>query len=533
MCNFVHMLFHGILDGFIMKKTIINFQKAVAEKAKAKKTVRAVKEPLPNIAPVPEYEIQLDEIQEEPEEAPEAKEQGADDSLGLYLKQMGSIPLLNRDKELCFAIDLERHRARYRNAVLSNIQSLEKVVHLFEKIQKGELLLDPNIDVIGTMGLSKENIVARIPNNIRNIKRILTSAKKDFPALLRASSPLSRKRLAKEITHRIFKARKLAEEISARIDFLDLLGMEMIRKFEAIDSINQELQKPCRSAVAREKHAKLTKELRNLSLQSYVLPDDAGNFSHALSQRRNKYLQARKDLAEGNLRLVVSIAKRYRTRGLPFSDLIQEGNRGLMRAVDKFEHRLGYKFGTYATWWIRQGITRAIADHGRTIRVPCHQVGMMAAVERVRGELVLETGREPSVEQIAKKVGVSPEEAKSLRLVAKHPVSIHDAMGGDGERTLEDFLDDPRTHNPVESVDQNLLKDRIQEVLKSLSPREREIIEMRFGLLDGQPKTLEEVARNFGITRERIRQIEARGLVKLRQPMRSQRLREFRDSLND
>jgi RNA polymerase primary sigma factor len=232
-------------------------------------------------------------------------------------------------------------------------------------------------------------------------------------------------------------------------------------------------------------------------------------------------------LAEGNLRLVVSIAKRYRSRGLPFSDLIQEGNRGLMRAVDKYEHRRGFKFGTYATWWIRQGITRALADHARTIRVPCHQVGTLAAVERVRGELSIQHGREPTVEEIAAVLGVTTEETQSLRAVARHPVSLHEPLGGDGERALEDFLNDPDATNPGQQVDQHLLRERITEVLRSLTPREREVIELRFGLRDGQPRTLEEVARTYGITRERIRQIEARGLLKLRQPLRSQRLADF------
>jgi RNA polymerase primary sigma factor len=260
---------------------------------------------------------------------------------------------------------------------------------------------------------------------------------------------------------------------------------------------------------------------------AWAEPEELNALLQVIRRRREEYHRVRSELAEANLRLVVSIAKKYRNRGLPFADLIQEGNRGLLRAVDKYEYKLEFKFGTYATWWIRQGITRALADHARTIRVPCHQVGTLAAVERVRGELSIQQGREPTVEEIAAVLGVTPEETQSLRTVARHPVSLHEPLGGDGERALEDFLDDPDATNPGKAVDQHLLRERIAEVLRSLTPREREVIELRFGLRDGQPKTLEEVARAYGITRERIRQIEARGLLKLRQPLRSQRLAEF------
>ncbi len=285
-----------------------------------------------------------------------------------------------------------------------------------------------------------------------------------------------------------------------------------------------------RSAADRELRDKMHKELRARMLEARATPEELSLLARVLRKRRALYQQARCELAEGNLRLVVSIAKRYRSRGLPFSDLIQEGNRGLMRAVDKYEHRLGFKFGTYATWWIRQGITRALADHARTVRVPCHQVGTLAAIERVRGELSAASGREPTVEEIAAVLGVSAEETQSLRVVARHPVSLHEPLGGDGERALEDFLNDPDASSPGQEVDQHLLRDRIAEVLRSLTPREREVIELRFGLKDGHPRTLEEVARTYGITRERIRQIEARGLLKLRQPLRSQRLAEFADA---
>jgi len=282
-----------------------------------------------------------------------------------------------------------------------------------------------------------------------------------------------------------------------------------------------------RSAADRERRTKQVKQLRDLQLEARSTMEDLAGLVRVLERRRREYQKARRELAEGNLRLVVSIAKRYRSRGLPFSDLIQEGNRGLMRAVDKYEHRMGFKFGTYATWWIRQGIQRALADNARTVRVPCHQIALLAALERVRGELITATGREPTIEDIASVLGTSPDEAKSLRAVARPPLSLHEPMGDDAERALSEFIDDRQTVSPGENVDATLLKERINEVLRSLTPREREVIEMRFGLKDGTPRTLDEVARTYGITRERIRQIEARSLTKLRQPLRSQRLAGF------
>jgi RNA polymerase primary sigma factor len=326
------------------------------------------------------------------------------------------------------------------------------------------------------------------------------------------------------------KGRKLAEELSPRIDLLDRWTDELREKSRRMEDLSRQLHGGDRSQADRERRNRVTKELRDLQFETRSRPDELARMVKVLESRRKEYQKARRELAEGNLRLVVSIAKRYRSRGLPFSDLIQEGNRGLMRAVDKYEYRLKFKFGTYATWWIRQGITRALADHARTIRVPCHQVGTLAAVERVRGELSIQQGREPTVEEIATKLGVTPEETQALRTVARHPVSLHEPLGGDGERALEDFLDDPDATNPGKAVDQHLLRERIAEVLRSLTPREREVIELRFGLKDGQPRTLEEVARAYGITRERIRQIEARGLLKLRQPLRSQRLAEFAET---
>jgi RNA polymerase primary sigma factor len=306
---------------------------------------------------------------------------------------------------------------------------------------------------------------------------------------------------------------------------------------EAMDQTAQELHEldrlaneTARSVAQREQRTRRVKELRDRTLQTQATLEQFDGLLVVIRRRRKAYQHARRELAEGNLRLVVAIAKRYRGRGLTFGDLIQEGNRGLMRAVDKFEHRLGFKFGTYATWWIRQGIQRALADNARTVRVPCHQVGILAAIERVRGELLVQLSREPTIEEIAGVLGTSPEETRSLRAVARTPISLHEPMGDEAERALSEFINDRSVVNPGESVDANLLKERIAEVLRSLTPREREVIELRFGLKDGQPRTLDEVARCYGITRERIRQIEARSLLKLRQPKRSSRLAGFAET---
>jgi RNA polymerase primary sigma factor len=400
----------------------------------------------------------------------------------------------------------------------------------FERVHAGQLALDPTIDVVTTFGLTRDRILQRIPHNLPTLRRVLAKADGAFRRFLRSTTNAARFQARRELWRCLRKGIVLAEELSPRIDLLDRWSDELKALSQEMNELAHQSEAGARSAADRQRRTRAAKLLREMMLELRTTPGDLTRMVPVVEQRRRAYQKARRELAEGNLRLVVSIAKRYRGRGLPFSDLIQEGNRGLMRAVDKYEHRLGFKFGTYATWWIRQGITRALADHARTVRVPCHQVGTLAAIERVRGELSVQQGREPTLEEIASVLGVTPEETQSLQIVSRHPVSLHEPLGGDGERALEDFLDDPGAINPGITVDQHLLRERIAEVLRSLTPREREVIELRFGLKDGQPRTLEEVARTYGITRERIRQIEARGLLKLRQPLRSKRLAQFAEA---
>jgi RNA polymerase primary sigma factor len=453
---------------------------------------------------------------------------GPDDALGLYLRQMGSIPLLTRDKEIVLAKKLEHHRNRFRSAALLCPRVLARVLEKFEQIAAGQTPIDPNVDVYSSaeLRLSRAQILARLGTDLPTLRTLLEQDAGVFASGVRDEFRGGRLAWLRDRFLRLAKCRKLVWELSPRTELLE-------RWTDELNDLADELKHLAiahESAVGPAEKARRRALLREAEGRACMTSDELQALVRVLRKRRLAYQDVRKELAEANLRLVVSIAKNYRNRGLPFSDLIQEGNRGLMRAVDKYEWRLEFKFGTYATWWIRQGITRALHDHARTVRVPCHQISLMARIEKKRGEIAAATGRDPTSEELAKALDIKEEDARSLRIVGRHPVSLNDPIGGgDGERALEDFLSDHADPNPGEHVDANLLRERIGEVLRSLAPREREVIELRFGLKDGTPKTLDEVARQYGITRERIRQIEARGLLKLRQPTRSARLEEFAD----
>ncbi len=399
----------------------------------------------------------------------------ADDALGLYLQQMGSIPMLSRAEETELTTRLERARQRYRRAALSSWTVLARLVVTFERIQAAELSLDRAIDTVASLGLTGEAVRERLPHHLEALRALCEEA--------RTADPRARLRLLR-------RAVGLAEELSPRTEFVDLWVEELKRRAGTCEDDPEELRRLLR----------------------------------VVERRRRVYLRTRRELAEANLRLVVSVAKRYRGRGLPFADLIQEGNSGLMRAVDKFDHRLGFKFGTYATWWVRQGITRALSELSRTVRVPCHRLNLLRQIERVTRELTVAKGREPTLEEVAEELHISPEQTYSLRAAGRQTVSLDEPRGDEDRQGLEGLLGDAQAG---EDFDQHLLRARLDEALGTLAPRDREVLELRFGLRDGQPRSLEEIARAFGLTRERIRQIEARGLLRLRDPDRSGLLQQF------
>lgn len=477
-----------------------------------------------------EVETALDRDDDEPAAEAEPADDfasGPDDALGLYLRQMGSIPLLSRDKEESLAKRLEHHRDRFRRAALLCPRVLVRVIEKFDQISAGQTPIDPHIDVYSSkeLKLKRDQIIARLGKNLDTLRKLVAEESDAFAAGVRDEYRGDAAEWRRERWYRLAKCGKLAAELSPRTELLERLTDELT---DLADELKH-LVKARAEAVGPSEKARREKVLREAQFRACMTPGELAALVLVLRKRRAGYQSVRKELAEANLRLVVSIAKNYRNRGLPFSDLIQEGNRGLMRAVDKYEWRLGFKFGTYATWWVRQGITRALHDSARTVRVPCHQISLLAKMERMRSRMTAETGRDPTCAELALALGVKEDDTRSLRIVGRHPVSLHEPVGGDGERALEDFLSDDQTSTPGDEVDAGLLRERISEVLKSLAPREREVIELRFGLKDGTPKTLDEVARQYGITRERIRQIEARGLLKLRQPVRSSRLEEFAD----
>jgi RNA polymerase primary sigma factor len=460
----------------------------------------------------------------------DTEEVSATDPFGVYLQQMGAIPLLTRQEELELAARLDYLRRRYRHAALSNANILARVAETFEQIRAGERSLERTIDDVPSLGLTADKIRGRLPYSLRKLRQQLALAKENFRALLLSRSATERVRRRKAYRRLLRKLVELAEILSPRTELLDawtrelqMLATRLNQLAPSTDMSGRALGRPIEAVRATRHH-----QFQALRNQLQAMPDELFELIRAIERRRTAYLQARRQLAEANLRLVVSIAKRYRGQGLSFVDLIQEGNSGLMRAVDKYDYRLGWKFGTYATWWIRQSITRSLADHSRTVRVPSHQASVMREIDRVRGHLMAQHGREPTATEIATSLKIAPEQVRALQSAAHVPASLDIPLASThDERALQDFLQDHGAPDMAHEVDLRLLRDRINELLRCLPPRYREVIEMRFGLKDGRPRALDEIARRLGVTRERVRQIESRALEKLRHPDRRAPLAEF------
>jgi len=457
-----------------------------------------------------------------------------DDPVRMYLTQMGEIPLLTREEEIRLAKKIEITRRRFRRELLSSDYAMRQAIEILDKVHKTELPFDRTIKVSVTEGLEKSQILGRMPHNLKTLEFLSSKNTSDFQKFLDSDLSKSERREAfASLNKRRRKMATLIEELSLRTQRLQI-GM---KRLEQISQRMTELEDQIRDMSdlrvknSKDDRANLDRELQDLVSMTMETPETLRERVKAVKQRYLDYETAMRELSGGNLRLVVSIAKKYRNRGLSFLDLIQEGNTGLMRAVDKYEYRRGYKFSTYATWWIRQAITRAIADQARTIRIPVHMIETMSKLRKVSKQLLQEKGREPTMEETADVAGISLEETRRVLKISRHPISLDRPVGESEDSYFGDFIEDSDSDSPVNTASQEMLKDKIDHVLKTLTYREREIIKLRFGLGDGYTYTLEEVGRIFKVTRERVRQIEAKAVRKLQHPVRSKQLQGFIEGL--
>ena len=461
-------------------------------------------------------------------------ESWSDDPVRMYLTQMGEIPLLTRQQEVALAKQIELTRTRFRHKVLECDYVMQTAVKVLRRVHDGELPFDRTVQVSVTDQLEKHQILGRLPHNLRTLETLLKRNRRDYNiatsksrirgAAPRGLAPAGTPPAADGAAGRGTRPAHAAD----RADDQDPRGVQPPGRRTPRADPPARGRQPGRQGRSKQREPWVA-EYRDFLRRTQESPTSLRKRVAYLKQIYAQYQDAKRGLSEGNLRLVVSIAKKYRNRGLSFLDLIQEGNAGLMRAVDKFEYRRGFKFCTYATWWIRQAITRAVADQSRTIRIPVHMVETMSRVRNVSRKLLQKLGREPTIEETARASETCVDEARRVLAMSRYPISLDRPVGNSEDSHFGDLLPDGCARSPAIGAAHGMLRGRIAKVLKTLSYREREIIKLRYGLGDGYSYTLEEVGHIFKVTRERIRQIEAKAVRKLQQPSRSQELVGFLD----
>lgn len=449
----------------------------------------------------------------------------SDDPIRLYLSQMSEIPLFTRDEEISLAKKIEITRKRFRRSLLGNDLAMRQTVQILRRVHRGQLPFDRTIKVSLTERLTKEQITARMPHNLATLKLLLARKRDVFMQIVRKSiCPEDKADMIRAYVSLRNKCTVLAEELSLRSRRVVPNMKQLEQISQRMDMLQGRIADLSEDPMQNFECERLRTELRKLIVQTQESPRSLRNRCKEFRKHYTDYEAVKRELSQGNLRLVVSIAKKYRNRGMSFLDLIQEGNTGLMRAVDKYEYRRGFKFSTYATWWIRQAITRAIADQARTIRIPVHMIDVLSRLRNIQKQLTQKLKRDPSMEEIAAQTDIPIEEVRRVMDIGRHPISLDRPVGEGEDNSFGEFIEDNDHGDPIRNASNGLLRDKIDVLLKSLTFREREIIRLRYGLVDGYSYTLEEVGRIFKVTRERVRQIEAKAVSKMQNPVRAQHL---------